>query len=168
MEKELQVVGFRIGRETFGVPIAMVREIVRVPEITSVPNAPEYIEGVINLRGRIIPVVDLRKRFGEKEITSTKKNRVVVVELEARLIGLLVNSASEVLRIPPSEIQAPQDVFQEGELNYITGVGKLKGRLVILLDLSRILQRGELRRLDEFEDSVAPEPVGAEKVLVKS
>src|SRR5580704_9622391 len=82
MEKELQVVGFRIGRETFGVPIAMVREIVRVPEITSVPNAPEYIEGVINLRGRIIPVVDLRKRFGEKEITSTKKNRVVVVELE--------------------------------------------------------------------------------------
>jgi purine-binding chemotaxis protein CheW len=168
MEKELQVVGFRIGRETFGVPIAMVREIVRVPEITSVPNAPEYIEGVINLRGRIIPVVDLRKRFGEKEIVSTKKNRVVVVELEARLIGLLVNSASEVLRIPPSEIQAPQDVFQEGELNYITGVGKLKGRLVILLDLSRILQRGELRRLDEFEDSVAPETVGAEKVLVKS
>jgi len=168
MEKELQLVGFRIGRETFGVPIAMVREIVRVPEITSVPNAPEYIEGVINLRGRIIPVVDLRKRFGEKEITSTKKNRVVVVELEARLIGLLVNSASEVLRIPPSEIQAPQDVFQEGELNYITGVGKLKGRLVILLDLSRILQRGELRRLDEFEDSAAPEPVGAEKVLVKS
>ena len=66
MDKELQVVGFRIGRETFGLPISIVREIVRVPEITSVPNAPDYIEGVINLRGRIIPVVDLRKRFGEK------------------------------------------------------------------------------------------------------
>jgi purine-binding chemotaxis protein CheW len=162
MEKELQVVGFRIGRETFGLPIAMVREIVRVPEITSVPNAPEYIEGVINLRGRIIPVVDLRKRFGEEVAALSKKNRIVVVELEARLIGLLVNSASEVLRIPPSEIQAPQDVFQEGELNYITGVGKLKGRLVILLDLARILQRGELRHLDEVADSAAAEPVGAQ------
>jgi purine-binding chemotaxis protein CheW len=161
MEKELQVVGFRIGRETFGLPIAMVREIVRVPEITSVPNAPDYIEGVINLRGRIIPVVDLRKRFREVVAAPSKKNRIVVVELEARLIGLLVNSASEVLRIPPSEIQAPQDVFQEGELNYITGVGKLKGRLVILLDLTRILQRGELRHLDEVADSAAAEPVGA-------
>jgi purine-binding chemotaxis protein CheW len=163
MEKELQVVGFRIGRETFGLPISLVREIVRVPEITSVPNAPEYIEGVINLRGRIIPVVDMRKRFGEEVTLPSKKNRIVVVELENRLIGLLVNSASEVLRIPPSEIQAPQDVFQEGELNYITGVGKLKGRLVILLDLNRILQRGELRRLDEFAESEADAavPVGA-------
>jgi purine-binding chemotaxis protein CheW len=161
MEKELQVVGFRIGRETFGLPISLVREIVRVPEITSVPNAPDYIEGVINLRGKIIPVVDLRKRFGEIVAAPSKKNRIVVVELEARLIGLLVNSASEVLRIPPSEIEAPQDVFQEGELNYITGVGKLKGRLVILLDLNRILQRGELRRLDEFSESDAAVPVGA-------
>ena len=77
MDKDIQIVGFRIGRETFGLPIAMVREIVRVPEITSVPNAPDYIEGVINLRGRIIPVVDLRKRFGEKviEASKTKQNR---------------------------------------------------------------------------------------------
>jgi purine-binding chemotaxis protein CheW len=159
MEKELQVVGFRIGRETFGLPISMVREIVRVPEITSVPNAPDYIEGVINLRGRIIPIVDLRKRFGQKSFEPNKKNRIVVVEVETRLIGLIVNSASEVLRIPPSEIEEPSNVFQEGELNYITGVGKLKGRLVILLDLSRILQRGELRGLDEVADS-AEVPVG--------
>jgi purine-binding chemotaxis protein CheW len=153
MDKDLQLVGIRIGRETFGLPISLVREIVRVPEITSVPNAPDYIEGVINLRGRIIPVVDLRKRFGEKITEPNKKNRVVVVELESRRIGLIVNSASEVLKISPSEIEAPHDVFQEGELNYITGVGKLKGRLVILLDLSKILQRGELRRLDDFAES---------------
>jgi purine-binding chemotaxis protein CheW len=159
MDKELQVVGFRIGRETFGLPISMVREIVRVPEITSVPNAPDYIEGVINLRGRIIPIVDLRKRFGEKSFEPNKKNRIVVVELGTRAIGLIVNSASEVLRIPPSDIEEPSNVFQEGELNYITGVGKLKGRLVILLDLSRILERGELRRLDEVADS-AEVPVG--------
>jgi purine-binding chemotaxis protein CheW len=160
MDKDLQLVGIRIGRETFGLPISLVREIVRVPEITSVPNAPEYIEGVINLRGRIIPVVDLRKRFGEKITEPNKKNRVVVVELESRRIGLIVNSASEVLKIAPSEIEAPHDVFQEGELNYITGVGKLKGRLVILLDLNKILQRGELRRLDDFAQS-AVVPAGS-------
>jgi purine-binding chemotaxis protein CheW len=161
MDKELQVVGFRIGRETFGLPISIVREIVRVPEITSVPNAPDYIEGVINLRGRIIPIVDLRKRFGEKVFEANKKNRIVVVEMESRVIGLIVHSASEVLRIPPSEIEAPHNVFQEGELNYITGVGKLNGRLVILLDLSRILQRGELRRLDEAADTIPAVPVPA-------
>jgi purine-binding chemotaxis protein CheW len=158
MDKELQVVGFRIGRETFGLPIAMVREIVRVPDITSVPNAADYIEGVINLRGRIIPVVDLRKRFGEQSPEPNKKNRVVVVEMEHRAIGLLVNSASEVLKIPPSEIEAPQKVFEEGELGYITGVAKLKGRLVILLDLNRILERRELRRIEEVADSEAAVP----------
>lgn len=162
MEKELQIVGFRIGRETFGLPIGMVREIVRVPEITSVPNAPEYIEGVINLRGRIIPVVDLRKRFGEKVVEASKKNRIVVVELQNRAIGLIVNSASEVLKIPPSEIEAPHTVFQEGELNYITGVGKLRGRLVMLLDLNKILQRGELRRLEDAAESAAAVTIGSE------
>jgi purine-binding chemotaxis protein CheW len=154
MDKELQVVGFRIGRETFGLPISIVREIVRVPEITAVPNAPDYIEGVINLRGRIIPVVDLRKRFGEKSFEANKKNRIVVVELESRLVGLIVNSASEVLRISPSEIDEPHNVFREGELNYITGIGKLNGRLVILLDLNRVLQRGELNGLDEVTDAM--------------
>ena len=158
MEKELQIVGFRVGRETFGLPISTVREIVRVPEITCVPNAPDYIEGVINLRGRIIPVVDLRKRFGETLPEPSKKNRIVVVELESRVVGLMVNSASEVLRIQPSEIEAPHNVFQEGELNYITGVGKLKGRLVILLDLNRILQRGDLQQLSETAELAAQIP----------
>jgi purine-binding chemotaxis protein CheW len=161
MDKDLQLVGIRIGRETFGLPISLVREIVRVPEITSVPNAPDYIEGVINLRGRIIPVVDLRKRFREKVTEPNKRNRIVVVELESRRIGLIVNSASEVLKIAPSEIEAPHEVFQEGELNYITGVGKMKGRLVILLDLNKILQRGELRRLDDFSESAAVPAGGA-------
>lgn len=155
MDKEQQIVGLRIGRETFGLPISIVREIVRVPEITSVPNAPDYIEGVINLRGRIIPVVDLRKRFGEKVPEPNKKNRIVVAEVEGRMIGLLVNSASEVLRLPPSQIESPNNVFREGELDYITGVGKLNGRLVILLDLSRILQRGELGQLQEAAENAA-------------
>jgi purine-binding chemotaxis protein CheW len=158
MDKDIQIVAFRIGRETFGLPISAVREIVRVPDVTAVPNAPEHIEGVINLRGQIVPVVDLRKRFGAKQITPHKKNRIVVVEAETRLIGLIVSSASEVLRIPPSEIEPPASMFQEGELNFITGVGKLKDRLVILLDLKKILQRGDLQALgsgSEFNEVVS-------------
>ena len=153
MAKELDIVGFRIGRETFGVPISLVHEIVRVPDITSVPEAPDYVEGVINLRGKIISVVDLRKRFGETEIKAHKKNRILVVEVSGKLVGLMVDAASEVLKIPPSEIDLPPNVFEEGELNYVTGVGKLQSRLIILIDLTKILQKGELRRLEEFHEN---------------
>jgi purine-binding chemotaxis protein CheW len=154
MEKELQVVGFRIGNETYGVRIAAVREIVRVPEITSVPNAPEAIEGVINLRGKIIPVMDLRKRFGQAEIQSDKKNRILVVELDNKMLGLIVNSASEVLKIPPSDVEAPGSLFTDGESGYVTGVGKLKGRLIILLDIAKLLRRPEFKRLEEAAELV--------------
>ena len=152
IDKNLQIVGLRVGRETLGLPISLVREIVRVPEITPVPNAPAHIEGVINLRGRIIAVIDLGKRFGEAPIERNSKSRIVVVEMEERLVGLLVNSASEVLRIAPSEIEAPQNVFPDEDMNYVTGVGKLKDRLIILLDLSRILQRAELQRLNHVAE----------------
>lgn len=158
MEKDLQVVGFRIGNETFGVRIGSVREIVRVPEITAVPSAPETVEGVINLRGKIIPVMDLRKRFGQSGIQPDKKNRILVVELDNKLIGLIVNAASEVLKIAPSEIEAPGNLFAEGESGYVTGVGKLKGRLIILLDIAKLLHRPEFKRFEE-----AVELVGAAK-----
>ena len=154
MEKDLQVVGFRIGNETFGVRIGSVREIVRVPEITAVPSAPDTVEGVINLRGQIIPVMDLRKRFGHVDIQPEKKNRILEVELENKLVGLIVNAASEVLKIPPSEIEPPGSVFAEGESSYVTGVGKLKGRLIILLDVSKLLQQQEVKRLEEAADLV--------------
>ena len=152
IDKHLQIVGLRIGRETLGLPISLVREIVRVPEITPVPNAPPHIEGVINLRGKIIAVIDLGKRFGEAAVERNSKSRIVVVEMEQRLVGLLVNSASEVLRIAPSDIEAPQNVFPDEDMNYVTGVGKLKDRLIILLDLSRILQRAEIQRLNQVTE----------------
>src|SRR6266481_1491964 len=153
MAKELHIVGFRIGRESFGVPISLVHEIVRIPEITAVPESPDFVEGVINLRGKIVPVVDLRKRFGENEIKPTKKNRILVAEVETKMVGLIVDSASEVMKIPEGEVEKPPNIFEEGELNYVTGVGKLHGRLIILVDLTRILQKGELRRLGEVADS---------------
>lgn len=149
MAKDLHLVGFRIGRETFGVPISLVHEIVRVPEITAVPEAPAYVEGVINLRGKIVSIVDLRKRFGEKEIVQNKKNRILVVEVEKKMVGLIVDAASEVLRMSSDDVDNPPNVFEEGELNYVTGVGKLKDRLIILVELHKILQKGELKRLGE-------------------
>ncbi|HKO05008.1 MAG TPA: chemotaxis protein CheW [Candidatus Acidoferrales bacterium] len=157
MEKELHLVGFRVGRETFGVPIAMVREIVRVPEITAVPNAAEFIEGVINLRGKIVPVVDLRKRFRDAEPESGRKTRILVAEVDGQNVGLIVNSASEVLKIAPSDVEVPRNLFTEGEMSYISGVGKLNGRLILILDLTKILQRGELRSAGEAAEIAAVE-----------
>jgi purine-binding chemotaxis protein CheW len=150
MAKDLQLVGFRIGNETFGVPINLVREIVRVPDISAVPDAPDYVEGVINLRGRIISVIDLRKRFGETKIESNRKNRILVTDIERRVVGLIVDAASEVLRVALDDIEAPPEVFGDNELKYVTGVGKLNGRLVILIDLTKILQKGEFKRLGDI------------------
>jgi purine-binding chemotaxis protein CheW len=140
--RELQIVGFRVGNETYGVPITALHEIVRVPEITAVPDAPDYMEGVINLRGKIVSVIDLRKRFGIKETTASRRNRILVVEYNGRLSGLIVDSASEVLKIPPADIEPPPAVLQEGGLNCVTGLGKYQGRLIMLLDTSKILEFG--------------------------
>jgi len=145
MNRELHIVGFQVGRETYGVAITSLHEIVRVPDITAVPDAPDYLEGVINLRGKIVSVMDLRKRFGEKQIAINKQNRILVVEHAGRLAGLIVDSASEVLKIPADDVEVPPAVFQEGGLNCVTGLGKVKGRLVVLLDMSKLLAPGSLQ-----------------------
>lgn len=137
--REIHIVGFQIGGETYGVPIASLHEIVRVPEITAVPDAPDYMEGVINLRGKIVSVIDLRKRFHQKQTTSSRRNRILVVAFKGRLCGLIVDSASEVIKIPASDVEPSTTVFQDGASNAITGLGKYKGRLIVLLDVSRLL-----------------------------
>jgi purine-binding chemotaxis protein CheW len=140
MPEELQLVGFRVGKETYGVPIRSVHEIVRVPEITAVPDAPEHVEGVINLRGKIISVIDLRKRLGEAKTAPGRQNRVLVIEYQGRLAGLIVDSASEVLKLSIEQVEPPPSVFQEGTLQCVTGMGKYQGRLIILLDIAKLLQ----------------------------
>jgi purine-binding chemotaxis protein CheW len=139
MNREQHIVGFRVGRETFGVPITSLHEIVRVPEITAVPDAPHYLEGVINLRGKIVSVVDLRKRFGQPAPELNRRSRILVVEHMGRLVGMIVDSASEVLKIPANEIEAAPAMMQEGGLDCVTGLGKYQGRLIILLDVNRVL-----------------------------
>ncbi len=164
MSRELHIVGFQVGRETYGVPITSLHEIVRVPDITAVPDAPDYLEGVINLRGKIVSVMDLRKRFGEKQATMKKHNRILVVEHSGRLAGLIVDSASEVLKIPADAVEAPPAVFQEGGLNCVTGLGKVGGRLVVLLDMSKLLAPTSLVSKSESGEKKAatkPEARGA-------
>ena len=146
MNRELHIVGFQVGRETYGVPITSLHEIVRVPEITAVPDAPEYMEGVINLRGKIVSVIDLRKRLGEKKVNTTRRNRILVVEHRGKLSGLIVDSASEVLKIPATDVEAsPTSLSEEGN-NCVTGLGKYKGRLIVLLDMTRLLDLGTVQK----------------------
>ncbi len=144
MSRETHIVGFRVGRETYGVPITSLHEIVRVPEITAVPDAPDYLEGVINLRGKIVSVLDLRKRFGKASPGLDRRSRILVVEQRGRLAGMIVDSASEVLKIPENEIEAAPAMMQEGGLDCVTGLAKYQGRLIILLDISKVLGAREL------------------------
>jgi len=139
MNREVHIVGFNVGRETYGIPIAALHEIVRVPEITAVPDAPDYLEGVINLRGKIISVLDLRKRFRKPSTALDRHSRILVVEHRGRLAGMIVDSASEVIKIPESEIESAPAMMREGGLDCVTGLGKYKGRLIILLDISKVL-----------------------------
>jgi purine-binding chemotaxis protein CheW len=127
-------------------------------EITAVPEAPDYVEGVINLRGRIIPVIDLRKRFREPGIKVDKRNRILVAELEGRLVGLIVDAASEVLKMANGDIEPPPELLQENDLSYVTGLGKRSGKLIILVDVEKLLNHGELGRLSELTDL---QPTGA-------
>jgi purine-binding chemotaxis protein CheW len=141
--RDFHIVGFQVGRETYGVPITSLHEIVRVPEITAVPDAPNYMEGVINLRGKIVSVIDLRKRLGETQVVNGKRNRILVVEHNGRLCGLIVDSASEVIKIPAADVELSPTEFHEGSMNCVTGLGKYKGRLIVLLEMARLLDHRE-------------------------
>ncbi len=140
-EEIYQVVSFNIGTEEYAVDILDVQEIIRMVEITPVPKAPYYVEGVINLRGKVIPIVDLRLRFGLPAAERTKETRIVVVDISRIIIGLVIDSVSEVLRIPSSLIEPPP-TGKQGGAEFYKGVGRVDGRLLILLDLNRLLGQG--------------------------
>lgn len=148
MAEVLQLVGFHLGHEEFGVDIAGVQEIVRMREITQVPRAPEFVEGVVNLRGKIIPVLDLRKRFRLPASEETKNTRIVVATVAGRTVGIIVDAVSEVLRVDASAIDpTPEMVASRIDSTFLTGIAMLEGRLLIMLDLDRILSPQEAERL---------------------
>lgn len=145
--EELQLVSFTIGTEEFGVDILKVQEINRMVEITKVPQAPHYIEGVINLRGKIIPIIDLRKRFGLEIKSYDKNTRIVVVDIGGTIMGMIVDAVSEVLRLNSATIEAPPEMVTGVNTDYIKGVAKLEDRLLIFLDLSKVIDVEELSRM---------------------
>lgn len=135
----LHLVTFQLGREEYGVEIASVQEIIRATDITTVPGAPSHVRGVINLRGKIIPVVDLRRRFSLPEADVTEAQRIIVVELKEKRIGMLVDSVSQVIKVSSGVVEEMPEEATSVDENFIKGVGKLEERLVIILDLNRSL-----------------------------
>jgi purine-binding chemotaxis protein CheW len=145
----MQLVGFKIAEELFGVDILMVQEIIRSAPITAVPNSPEFVEGVINLRGDIIPVIDLRKRLGLFDEDSEQlRTWILILDIQGRVTGFIVDLVTEVLKIEEEQIEHAPDIIVSGlESQYIRGVVDIEGELLILLDFNRILLTDEIRKL---------------------
>ncbi|EGJ51890.1 chemotaxis protein CheW [Desulfocurvibacter africanus] len=143
----LQLVTFSIAEEEFGVEILLVKEIIRPMSVTKVPNAPAFVEGVINLRGQVIPIIDLRKRFGLATSKLGKDTRIIVVEMSRMRVGFVVDAVSEVLRISAGTVEPPPAMVAGVESEFIKGVGKLDRRLLILLDLEKLFTSMEQRQL---------------------
>jgi purine-binding chemotaxis protein CheW len=135
----IQFVSFSIDEVEYGIDILRVHEILRIPDITRLPNTPYFIRGVINLRGNVIPVVDIRERFGFPSIDITEFTRIIVVETESKLIGLYVDNVSQVIRINESNIDPSSDLIEGVSEEFISGVGRLKEKLIVLLNLENIL-----------------------------
>jgi purine-binding chemotaxis protein CheW len=147
-----QLVVFKLGGEDFGVDIMQVREIIREGDITVVPNAPEFVKGVINLRGQITTIIDLRRKLGliEKESSDDQQERVIVVEVEKNTVGMAVDAVTEVTYLSESDIdEVPTMVKENIGTEYLRGVGKLPNRLLILIDLKRVLHGEELDVLQQ-------------------
>ena len=145
---EQQLVVLHLGAELYGVEIARVHEIIRLMAVTRVPRAPAFVEGVINLRGKVIPVVDLRRRFGLPRAEHTRASRIVVVELSEHVVGIIVDAVSQVLRVDTSTIEPPSPVVAGIESEYLSGIAKVDDQLIILLHLDRVLAREERRALE--------------------
>lgn len=151
-EEEIQLVIFEIDRGEYGVNILDVQEIIRVPSITKVPRAPVFVEGIINLRGQVLPVIDLRKRLGTQEKDLDFTSRIIVVAQNGRRVGLIVDAVREVTRIPRSSIEpAPPEVL-DVDSQFVEGVGKKGDRLLVLLKLDKVLSVKEQKELSVFQN----------------
>ncbi len=151
----VQVVSFQLGSEEYGVDISQVQEIIRMVEITHVPRAPRFMEGVINLRGQLIPIIDLRTRFGMSRINATKSTRIIVTEIGSKRVGMVVDSVSEVLNIPIENVEEAPEMIAGVGTEYIQGVGKMNDRLIIMLDLTMVISGEEKQALEQVEPALS-------------
>lgn len=145
---ELQFVVFRLGNEEYGVNIMQVKEIVPYKEPVKVPNAPNFIEGIINLRGQIIPIVNLKKRFNIPGESVCEETRIIVMNIDSKQVGFIVDDASEVRTISEEDIENAPDIIAGIERKYITGIGKIGERILILLDLDKLFDDKEKESLE--------------------
>lgn len=159
-DRERQLVVFQLAREIYGLDVTWVREIILFQEVTRVPGAPPFVEGVINLRGHVIPVVDLRKRFGLEAASDPRRTRIVVVDVPPHTLGLVVDAVTEVLRIPESLVEPAGSVLAGIDVAFVSGVAKLERGLVILLDLQRLLRATEIKALEQVEATLERAPEG--------
>ena len=151
-DREEQLVVLRLGNEEFGIPVQFVTSIIRVQPITRIPRAPHFLEGVINLRGQITAIVDLRKRFGMETKEADNSTRIVVLTVDDITVGLIVDAVYEVLRIPLEDIGPPPSVLQtSGESHYVQGVGKVEERLIIIMDVKGLLTKKEIETVEKLE-----------------
>jgi purine-binding chemotaxis protein CheW len=138
----LQLVSFKIANEEFGLDILKVQEIIRLRDLTRVPNLPDFVDGVINLRGQVIPVIGLRRRLGVERAEADKRTRIVVAEVNGHVLGFVVDEVSEVLRISPETVEPPPQMGNV-ERKYVQGIGKIEDRLLIVIDPSLLFNDGE-------------------------
>lgn len=148
--QERQLVVFSLGNEEYGVDILQVQEIKRFSSITRVPNAPAFVEGVINLRGNVIPVIDLHKRFELGSFVESADSRIVIVTVQDLTLGIMVDSVSEVITLPEEAIAPPPPLVAGIDASFIHGIGKLEDRLLILLNMDRILGLEEVATAKEI------------------
>lgn len=146
---------FELSSEAYGVDIGVVREIIRTQEITRVPSTPDFVEGVTNLRGNVIPVVDLRKRFGLPLGEESKENRIVVVDIGQQDVGVVVDAVTEVLRVKTDSVEPPSSIITTADSDYLLGIVKLDDSLIILLDLPRVLSEEEVGALSDLPSELA-------------
>ncbi len=140
----IQLVSFNLDQEEYGVDVLKVREIIRMPIVTRVPNTPHFVEGVINLRGKVIPIISMRKKFGLMETEYDKQTRIMVMDVDGELMGFIVDSVSEVIRVSGSEIQPSPAVVASGiDQDCIAGVINQAERLLVLLDLEKMFSNDE-------------------------
>jgi len=141
---------FICGEEVYGIEILKVREIIKLMDITTVPRTPDYLKGVINLRGKVIPIINLRSKFSMPEIEHTQETCIIVVEVNKTSIGIIVDSVSEVSNIKGGEIEEAPQLGQDVDTNFILGLGKTKERIVILLDIEKVLSSEELETVGQL------------------
>lgn len=163
VEQEEQLVVFSLFDEEFGLDIKQVREIIKLPSITKLPHVSSFIEGVTNIRGDIIPVISLRKRFSIADIEASITTRVIIVDLDNSQVGLIVDAVTEVLRLPQSAIEPPPRSVAGLKAEYLKGVGKIDDRLIILLEVNKILTTDEQIELKDMGESLE-DKVSAEEV----